>query len=143
MYGLQTEHFGPFTQAVLDAMITAPLLRAVTLYQGEIMSHLVNIKFPWALVLLQNEQCERLCVDWICPPNKSSVFNSLLYVLLTAKWLLYGHQSYKQLGWGTVPRPTCFSWGDTLQFNCSRWSESNNNKVARPLWDQAIFSSLP
>ena len=61
--------------------------------QGEIMSH--------KLVVLQNKQCKRLCVDWICPPNKSSVFYSLLYVLLAAKLLLYGHQGSPILKRGT------------------------------------------
>ena len=99
IYGLHTEHFGPFTHASCSGwygLIAAPLLRVATLKQGEIMSHSDNIKFPWALVVLQNKQCKRLCVDWICPTNKSSDFNSLLYFLLALKLVLYGHQGHKQ-----------------------------------------------
>ena len=48
-------------------------------------------------------------------PNKSSVFYSLLYVLLAAKLLLYGHQGHKQLGWETVPLSHMFYWRATGQ----------------------------
>ena len=67
------------------------LIGAATLQLGEIMSHSHNIKFPWASVVLQNKQCKRSCVDWICPPNKSSVLK-LMYFWKTAKLLFYCHQ---------------------------------------------------
>ena len=43
------------------------------------------------------------------------MFNSLLYVLLAAKLLLYGHQGHKQLGWGTVSPSHMFYRKATVQ----------------------------
>ena len=88
------------------------------------MSHSDNIKFPLALVVQQNKQCSPICVHWICPPNKSSDFYSLLYFLWAAKLLLFGHQTRVINSWNEeqFPHPTCFIERATIQLS---WSESN------------------
>ena len=86
---------------------------------GVILSHSDNIKFQWALVLQQNKQCKRLCVDWICPSNKNFVFYSLLYVLFiscnTVALVIRVINS-----WDGERFPHLIYFIEGLQFYCSR-----------------------
>ena len=91
------------------------------------MSHSDNIKFPWAF----SGAAKIRSVDWICLPDKSYVFKSLLYVLFAAKLLLYGRQGDKQLGWGSVPQCHMFYRRDTVQYNIAQGDQNRTICIYR------------